>query len=760
MLRHDNTSLSANNGGNGAAPRLRTGTTAPPLVAVIVPTKNEAGNVAPLVARLERVAPEEGLEVVFVDDSSDDTPDEVRRVAAHARIRVRLIHREPEERSGGLGGAVLAGLRSVESPWACVMDGDLQHPPELLAELLAKARSNNLELVVASRYSGDGSTGGFGRLRTTISRGTTLAARALFPRRLAAISDPMSGFFLVRRDMLDLEVLRPHGFKILLEIVARSRPLRTGEVPFVFGARETGESKASLGEGLTYLAQLGRLRVGPELARFGRFGLVGASGLVVNMLLFALFLAAGLHYVLAAVLATQGSTLSNLLLTERWVFSGRLHHLPRSLRAALFFGLNNVALVVRAPLLVLFVSTLALDELLANFLSLVALMLLRYAAADRWIWRSQASTERPVHSYDIHGIATIASEVLLPELEAFRVEGLVNRPTVRVRIGRLSRVQSDLVARLAFLARHKRYDEGLGRFGFGIDICVGKATEVVASPLLRRSPHVLYTNVVEPILRWTFVKKGYALVHAACIAFDGDAYFVTARTDTGKTTTILKTLDNHLCSFLSDDLTLLSPDGRVLTYPKPLTISRHTAAAVRTPLLSRWERLTLVLQSRLHSRSGRQFAMLLLRTGLPVATINAIVQMVVPPPKYHVERLVPSVHKLSEARLTGMIVIERGGVGQRALDGDEAVETLLANSEDAYGFAPYPMIAPFLHSAGGRDLRGEERRIVASGLANAETVLLRSETMDWWQRVPAVTSDDGRAPATALESGAALRLAQ
>ena len=179
---------------------------------------------------------------------------------------------------------------------------------------------------------------------------------------------------------------------------------------------------------------------------------------------------------------------------------------------------------------------------------------------------------------------------------------------------------------------------------------------------------MLYTNVVEPILRWTFAERGYALVHAACLADGEDAFLITARTDTGKTTTSLKMLDSTPFSFLSDDLTLVTPDGRVLTYPKPLTISRHTLEAVKTPLLSRRERLGLVVQSRLHSRSGRRFALVLAKTHLPAATINAIVQLLVPPPKYHVERLVPGVEVAVEARLAGMVVIERGGRGEVVLD--------------------------------------------------------------------------------------------
>src|SRR6185436_8510403 len=201
----------------------------------------------------------------------------------------------------------------------------------------------------------------------------------------------------------------------------------------------------------------------------------------------------------------------------------------------------------------------------------------------------------------------------------------------------------------------------------------GRPIDATASPLVGRSPHVLYTNVVEPILRWTFAERGYALVHAACLAHHGDAFLLTARTDTGKTTTSLKILDSSPYSFLSDDLTLLTPEGRVLTYPKPLTISRHTLRAVRTPLLSRRERLGLVFQSRLHSRSGRRFAFVLAKTHLPAATINALVQL-----------LVPNVDVAVEARLAGMIVIERGGEGDVVLDEGEALGTLLSNCEDAY----------------------------------------------------------------------------
>lgn len=708
-----------------------------PALSVVVPTRNEAPNIERLVEELEQVLPGIAVEIIFVDDSTDDTPQTIQTVRRRRRRReIVLIHRPPDERGDGLGGAVLRGFRAARAPWVCVMDADLQHPPHVIESLVREAMSGDVDLVVASRYCGEGGgTSDFGLVRSLVSKASNLAARMMFPGKLRGVTDPMSGFFLLRLDAVPLDALRPRGFKILLEVLARSEGLDVAEVPFVFGVRHAGESKASLSEGISYLTQLVRLRVGDEIFRFGA---VGLSGLGVNAAAFAAAVALGAHYLLAAVVATQVSTASNFVLLESWAFRRRAYERPLGIRLVSFFAMNNATLALRSPALVLLVAVLGVQSTLANALTLIALMLGRFGFSSSWIWGGCALRpgESASYCYRIHDVVTVESPVRLRELERFRVERLAERPTIRVRLGRLSAEQSRFVDALAYMIRHTRYDEGLGRFGFGIEIAIGRWTEILASPLLAYSPHVLYTNVVEPVLRWTFVKRGYTLAHAACIAFDGDAYLVTARTDTGKTTTILKTLDSFDGSFISDDLTLLTPDGRVLTYPKPLTISRHTLHAVRMPLLSRRERLALFFQSRIHSRSGRQFGLLLARLRIPAGTVNAIVQLLIPPPKYDVTRLIPDVHVETEARLAGMIVIERGGTGDFELSHDEAVETLVANSDDAYGFPPYPVIAEFLHSGNGRDLRADERAIIASALQDVPAVLLRSETMDWYERLP------------------------
>jgi dolichol-phosphate mannosyltransferase len=716
-----------------------------PVVSIVVPTRDEAGNVEPLVARLAAVMAEHPIEVIFVDDSEDGTDAVIRALPPRPNCSIHLIHREPDVRWGGLGGAVVDGMRVARAAWVCVMDADLQHPPEVLADLATRASAGDVDLVVASRLCQDSRADDFGAARRLLSRGSTVLARRLFARELRDVTDPMSGFFLVRRSGLDLAALKPRGFKILLEILVRARTLRVAEVPFEFGTRHSGESKASALEGARYLSQLWDLRFRALGARMGRFGMVGLSGLVVNTLLLALLTdVIGLWYVAGAVLATQGSTLWNFLLTELWVFRRREHALGLPGRVAAFWAVNNLTLPLRIPLLYALVSGLGFNHLFANIVSLVVLSLLRFGIADTYIWAGKA--ELPTFHYDLHGIITIVSDAALPELERFRVDGGIADPTMRVRV---ERVRARGVGAVEIDGGRTRiqYAEWTRGVGFATAIELGERIDITASPLLRRSPHVLYTNVVEPVLRWAFVERGYALVHAACMASEEHAFLITARTDTGKTTTALKTLDNLPFSFLSDDLTLLAADGRVLTYPKPLTISRHTLSAVKTPLLRRRERAALIVQSRLHSRSGRLFGLFVAKTRLPAATINALVQLLIPPPKYQVDRLVPHVAMAPEAQLVGLAIIQReGDDGAVLLDGQEALDTLLSNCEDAYGFPPYPAIQAYLHSRNGKDLKAIERRIIQQALAGKPAHLLRSANRDWYRMLPAVVEHATGAP--------------
>ena len=231
-------------------------------ISVIVPSKNEAPSIEPLVARLAGALNGSTAEVIFADDSTDDTPKVIKQVAETAPFPVVCLHRPPGQRTGGLGGAVLAGLRASTGDVAVVMDGDLQHPPETVPKMVRALDEQSVDVVLGSRYADGGNANGLSNQgRRSISRGATDVARALFPRRLAKVSDPMSGFFALRMAALDVDCLHPMGFKIFLEIILRNTKLRIGEVGFPFAPRFGGESKADLREGMRFLMHIFRLRL-------------------------------------------------------------------------------------------------------------------------------------------------------------------------------------------------------------------------------------------------------------------------------------------------------------------------------------------------------------------------------------------------------------------------------------------------------------------------------------------------------------------
>nr|WP_311246179.1 glycosyltransferase [Microbacterium sp. WCS2018Hpa-23] len=342
-------------------------------VTVIVPTFNERDNVAELVARTAVALAAYDAEILFVDDSSDDTAAEVERIAADAPLPVRVIHRA--DNTGGLGGAVVVGLEAAASDLCIVMDGDLQHPPELLPALLARHEEGEADVVAASRYIGGGDTSGLGTaMRFGVSRTATWLTRAMFPIRLARSSDPMTGFFLVDRTRLDLAALKPQGFKILLEILART-DLRIAEIPMEFAERRHGTSKASLRQGATFLAHLTRLRFG----KMSLFALIGAIGAVANLGIMWLLTLAGVPYIWAAIIGAEITIIGNFILQERFVFAD-MRTDARGLggRFAASFTFNNVEAALRIPVMALMVETWHISSVLATGLSLIVAFFARF----------------------------------------------------------------------------------------------------------------------------------------------------------------------------------------------------------------------------------------------------------------------------------------------------------------------------------------------------------------------------------------------
>lgn len=224
--------------------------------ALVIPTLNEAGNIQRLLIAVRDAIEPLGIpyEVLVVDDAStDETADIVLR---HAEIdrHVRLLSRQGEK---GLAGAVVHGWNHSDATLLGVIDADFQHPPELLPGLLG-AIAEGHDIAIASRYAGKDGVRGWNPIRIAISRASTWATLP-FQRKGLRVKDPMSGFFIVRREAIDGLSFETKGFKLLLEILVRARITSACEIPFHFGQRQAGKSKAGTAVALHFLHLLGRL---------------------------------------------------------------------------------------------------------------------------------------------------------------------------------------------------------------------------------------------------------------------------------------------------------------------------------------------------------------------------------------------------------------------------------------------------------------------------------------------------------------------
>jgi dolichol-phosphate mannosyltransferase len=231
-------------------------------LALVIPTLREAANLPGLLGHIRTVLNPVGIayEILVVDDDSRDGTEEIVSAIAATDPRVRLLIRKGER---GLSGAVLYGWRHTDAAILGVMDADLQHPPELLPALIAAILDGN-DLAIGSRYTAGGQVGKWNPIRKALS---SVAVWATWPIQRPGVRahDPMTGFFMLRRECIDGIEFQPTGFKLLLEILVRGRLRKVKEVPLAFGSRAEGTSKANFKVGWDYAKLLARLYV----ERFG-----------------------------------------------------------------------------------------------------------------------------------------------------------------------------------------------------------------------------------------------------------------------------------------------------------------------------------------------------------------------------------------------------------------------------------------------------------------------------------------------------------
>ncbi len=291
-------------------------------LSVVLPTFKERGNVAELVRRLDAALAGISWEAIFVDDNSPDGTAELAKEIAGRDPRVRCIRRVGRR---GLAGACIEGILSSSAPYVAVMDADLQHDEHVLAGMLETLRSGKVDLVAASRYIEGGSAESFDKSRGALSGLATTLTRKILE---VPLSDPMSGFFMLRRDRFDpiAAHLSPAGFKILLDIVATAGPsLRVAEQSYVFGTREQGESKFNIQVGVEFLGLLLAKLTGDLVdPRFIFFALVGTVGLAVHLAALKItLLALPPSFTIAQSVATFIAMTSNFLLNNELTYRDR-----------------------------------------------------------------------------------------------------------------------------------------------------------------------------------------------------------------------------------------------------------------------------------------------------------------------------------------------------------------------------------------------------------------------------------------------------
>jgi len=297
-------------------------------LAVIVPSFNERDNIEPLVERLGACLKGIAWEVIYVDDDSPDgTADAVKTLARRDR-HVRCIHRIGRR---GLSTAVIEGIQSSTAPFVAVLDADMQHDETLLPRMLEAVKADDLDIVVGSRYVEGGGVGEWDKERVRISGVATRLARLVVS---AELTDPMSGFFVIRRAAFDRAVRRlsGQGFKILLDLFASApTPLRFKELPYRFRPRIHGESKLDTLVVWEYLMLLLDKLFGRFLpTRFVLFGAVGGSGVVVNLVALRLML-------VAAPFPVAQATATIVAMTSNFALNNLLTYRDKRLRGYRFF---------------------------------------------------------------------------------------------------------------------------------------------------------------------------------------------------------------------------------------------------------------------------------------------------------------------------------------------------------------------------------------------------------------------------------------
>tara|TARA_B100000482_G_scaffold47616_1_gene31588 strand:- start:3985 stop:5112 length:1128 start_codon:yes stop_codon:yes gene_type:complete len=371
--------------------RVTEGATTDVDLSVVIPTFNESYGISKILRSLHSSLTELQIkfEIILVDD---DSPDNTWEIAAELLEEIPELTVIRRVGAKGLATAVICGWQYSNGRLLGVMDGDGQHPVEVVKDLFTVFSDKNNEVAIASRYLPHGGIKKWSLSRRLLSRGAQTLGQLLLPGAIGTINDPMSGFFIVKRSIITKTELDPVGYKILLEILARSQANKIQEVPYVFLERSSGKSKVAISHYSSYLRHLLRLRIQPLRSRaLVRYLLVTAGALVLDAVIFFwLFDVNNWNLTRSAALAGEGGILFTILLHDLWTFAGRpVRTLTDRIRRLVGVHLALGALMfLRLLAINAFVNWFSLDPLLAFLLTLTVVMPGGHLLGSRFSWRN------------------------------------------------------------------------------------------------------------------------------------------------------------------------------------------------------------------------------------------------------------------------------------------------------------------------------------------------------------------------------------
>lgn len=364
----------------------------PVVFSLVIPTYNEGKNVDKIVQQLSDLLDEilpGAYELIVVDDNSPDGTWEIAQKLMPEFPQLRVMRRVEER---GLSTAVIRGWQAARGEVLGVIDADLQHPPELLAKLWGEIHRGG-DMAIASRHVEGGGVSDWSVIRRFLSRGAQTLGLLILPEVIGRVTDPMSGYFMVRRKCIAGRAMSPVGYKIQVEVLARGRVPWIGEVGYVFQERQEGESKVTWKQYVDYLRHLIRLRfsVGPA-ARFFRFALVGFSGVFVDMAALYLFSdVMGLRLTRSKILSAELAIINNFLWNDFWTFGDIAKRQPgkrQRLKRLLKFNVVCLAgLILNVLLLNVLYNVFGIDKYVANLLAIALVTVWNFWINMKLSWR-------------------------------------------------------------------------------------------------------------------------------------------------------------------------------------------------------------------------------------------------------------------------------------------------------------------------------------------------------------------------------------